>query len=131
MERVLAGFKPEKLYWYFEELTRIPRGSGNEKEVSDFVCAEAEKHGLWYKQDGLYNVIVKKPGCGGLENAEPVILTGHLDVVCEKNNDVIHDFTKDPVDIYVEGDWLKIVWEGTEDGAAYVLYQDGKYAEMQ
>ncbi|MBP5289774.1 MAG: M20/M25/M40 family metallo-hydrolase [Clostridia bacterium] len=115
MERVLAGYKPEKLYWYFEELTRIPRGSGNEKEVSDFVCDEAKKLGLWYKQDGLYNVIVRKSGCGGLENAEPVILTGHLDVVCEKNNDVVHDFTKDPVDIYVDGDWLKT--RGTTLGA--------------
>ena len=114
-QRVLAGYQPEKLYWYFEELTRIPRGSGNEKAVSDFVCREAERLGLWYRQDSLYNVIVKKDGCGGLENDEPVILTGHLDVVCEKNNDVIHDFTKDPVDIYVEGDWLKT--RGTTLGA--------------
>lgn len=115
MKRVLAGYAPEKLYEYFEDLTRIPRGSGNEKEASDYVCAIAEQTGLWYRQDELFNVIVKKPGCGGLEGAAPVILTGHLDVVCEKNNDVIHDFTKDPVDIYVEGDWLKT--RGTTLGA--------------
>ena len=115
MERVLKGYEPENLYSFFEDLTRIPRGSGNEKEASDYVCTLAEKLGLWYKQDELFNVIVKKPGSGGLEDAEPVILTGHLDVVCEKNNDVVHDFTKDPVDMYVEGDWLKT--RGTTLGA--------------
>ena len=115
MERILKGYEPEKLYWYFEELTRIPRGSGNEKAVADFICGEAEKDGLWYYRDQLFNVLVRIPGCGGLENEAPVILQGHTDVVCEKNSDVIHDFTKDPVDMYVEDGWLKT--RGTTLGA--------------
>ena len=115
MERVLAGYEPEKLYWYFEELTRIPRGSKNEKAVADFFCAEAEKLGLPWYRDELHNVLIKKPGCGGLENAKPVILQGHSDVVCEKNQDVTHDFTRDPVEIYIEDGYLKT--RGTTLGA--------------
>ncbi|MBQ3865567.1 MAG: beta-Ala-His dipeptidase [Clostridia bacterium] len=115
MERVLAGYSPEKLYWYFEELTRIPRGSKNEKAVADFFCAEAEKLGLEWYRDELHNVLIKKPGCGGLENAKPVILQGHSDVVCEKNENVIHDFTRDPVEIYIEDGYLKT--RGTTLGA--------------
>ena len=93
-------------YW-FNELAMIPRGSGNEKAASDFIVSFAREHGLKYRQDHVWNVIVDKPASPGYENAEPLIMQAHLDVVCEKNKDVEHDFTKDPLDLYVDDEgWL-------------------------
>ncbi|MBE6121352.1 MAG: aminoacyl-histidine dipeptidase [Erysipelotrichaceae bacterium] len=93
--------------FWFNELAMIPRGSGNEKAASDFIVKFAQDHGLAYKQDHVWNVIVDKPASPGYENAEPLIMQAHLDVVCEKNKDVEHDFTKDPLDLYVDEEgWL-------------------------
>ncbi len=101
--------------FYFRQIANIPRGSGNEKEASDYIVQFAKEHGLNYKQDSVWNVIVDKPATEGYEDAEPIILQAHLDVVCEKNQDVEHDFTKDPLDLYVEDGWLKA--RGTTLGA--------------
>ncbi|HAE17393.1 MAG TPA: aminoacyl-histidine dipeptidase, partial [Erysipelotrichaceae bacterium] len=93
-------------YW-FDALAQIPRGSGNEKAASDFIVQFAKDHGLTYKQDHVWNVIVDKPASPGNEDAQPLIMQAHLDVVCEKNKDVEHDFTKDPLDLYVDEEgWL-------------------------
>ena len=93
-------------YW-FDALAQIPRGSGNEKAASDFIVQFAKDHGLTYKQDHVWNVIVDKPASPGYEDAQPLIMQAHLDVVCEKNKDVEHDFTKDPLDLYVDEEgWL-------------------------
>ncbi|MDO5121187.1 MAG: M20/M25/M40 family metallo-hydrolase, partial [Erysipelotrichaceae bacterium] len=102
-------------YW-FDALAQIPRGSGNEKAASDFIVQFAKDHGLNYKQDHVWNVIVDKPASPGYEDAEPLIMQAHLDVVCEKNKDVEHDFTKDPLDLYVDEEgWLHA--RGTTLGA--------------
>ena len=101
--------------FYFKQIANIPRGSGNEKEASDYIVQFAKDHGLQYKQDSVWNVIVDKPASPGYENAEPVILQAHLDVVCEKNQDVEHDFTKDPLDLYVEDGYIRA--RGTTLGA--------------
>lgn len=100
---------------YFLELCAIPRGSGNEKEVSDFTADFGRKLGLDTIQDQANNVIIKKTGTTGFENAPRLILQAHLDMVCEKNKDVEHDFTKDPIQVYQDGDFLRA--RGTTLGA--------------
>ena len=111
--------------YYFNEISKIPRGSRNEKGISDYVCAFAKAHNLPYKQDHVWNVMIDKPASPGYENSEPVILQAHMDMVCEKNNDVVHDFEKDPLDLYVEDGWLKArgTTLGGDDGhgVAYML----------
>ncbi len=100
---------------YFEEISRIPHGSYNEQALSDYLVQFAIKHELRYKQDDMGNVIMYKDGAKGYEDHEAVMLQGHIDMVCEKNNDCDHDFSKDPLQLYVEDGWLKA--KGTTLGA--------------
>lgn len=115
MENVLKDLEPKKVFQYFEELTRIPRGSGNEKEVSDYLVKFAKERKLEVIQEECLNVIIKKPGTKGYENAPTVILQGHMDIVCEKLSTVEHDFEKDPIPLVVDGDYVKT--KGTTLGA--------------
>lgn len=103
MKRVL-NFEPTKVFSYFEDLTRIPRGSGNEKEVSDYLVEFAKTNNLEFIQDEYMNVVIKKPATKGYESLPAVILQGHMDMVNEKNNDKIHDFDKDPLTLKIDGD---------------------------
>lgn len=103
---VLKDLKPYEVFKYFEEITQIPRGSGNEKAISDYLVAFAKEHNLEVIQDEALNVIIKKPGTPGYENAPRVILQGHMDMVNEKNQGTEHDFDKDPLKLRVEGDML-------------------------
>jgi len=112
---VLANCKPTDVFHYFEQICKIPHGSRNEKALSDYIRDWAKGLGLEVVQDDLHNLIIKKPGAAGYEAAPAVILQGHTDMVCEKNNDVEFDFTKDPLDIYVDGDYIKA--RGTTLGA--------------
>lgn len=104
--RVLESYEPKKVMFFFEELTKIPRGSGNEKAVSDYLKQFAENRGLAVFQDEVMNIIIKKPGTPGYEHSTPVIIQGHMDMVDEKNNDTVHDFSKDPLKLRVEGEYL-------------------------
>lgn len=113
--QVLADCKPERLFHYFEEISAIPRSSGDEKAVSDYVVRLARDHGLWAYQDTAYNVLIRKPAFTGYEQSEPVLLQAHLDMVCEKNNDSAHDFSKDPISLIIDGDRLQA--RGTTLGA--------------
>jgi len=112
---MLATLEPKNALRYFETISGIPRGSGNEKGISDYLVAFAKERGLWVHQDKALNVIIKKPGTKGYENAPTIILQGHMDMVCEKNAETVHDFVKDPIKLVVEGDFLKA--EGTTLGA--------------
>ncbi len=103
------------LEYYFEEISRIPRESGNEKAVSDYVVAFAQKRGLAVYQDALWNVIIKKPASAEGVGKAPVILAAHLDMVCVKVPESNHDFTKDPIQLYVEQNVLRA--RGTTLGA--------------
>lgn len=103
---VLQSYEPKKVMHYFEELTKIPRGSGNEKAVSDYLKKFAEDRNLFVVQDDVMNILIKKPGAPGYENSVPVIIQGHMDMVDEKNNDTVHDFTKDPLKLRIEGEHL-------------------------
>jgi len=112
---ILAGLKPEGVFKNFEALTKIPRESGNEKAVSDYLVEFAKKNNLEVIQEECLNVIIKKQGTKGYENAPTVILQGHMDMVCIKRDDLEFDFTKDPIPVVVDGDWIKT--EGTTLGA--------------
>lgn len=101
MERVLEGLNPEKVFYYFEEITKIPRGSGSEKQVSDYLLNLARSKSWDVVQDQYLNIVIRKPASKGYENAPIVMLQGHMDMVCEKNEDVEHDFENDPIKLRI------------------------------
>lgn len=103
--KVLQNLEPA-VFEYFEEISNIPRGSGNEKEISDYLLNFGKSLGLESIQDKALNVIIKKPGTKGYENAPTVIIQGHMDMVCEKNNGVEHDFEKDPLKLRIVDDYI-------------------------
>lgn len=100
---------------YFREISEIPRGSGNEKGISDYLVAFAEEHGLDYIRDEALNVIIKKKASQGYEVRPKVVLQSHMDMVCEKNEGKEHDFTKDPISLKISGDMIYA--DGTTLGA--------------
>ena len=108
------------VFRYFEKICAIPHGSGNMKAISDFCVQFAEENGLQVVCDDAKNVVIYKPGTKGYENAEPVILQGHLDMVCQKKENSSIDFTKDGIETYTDGDFLKAKGTtlGADDGIA-------------
>lgn len=122
--KVVANLKPAEVFKYFGELSNVPRGSGNEKGVSDFLVDFAKQHKLEVIQDKAFNVIIKKPGTKGYENSPGVIIQGHMDMVCEKTADSTHDFQKDPLQLrVVDGEWLYATDTtlGGDDGIAVAM----------
>lgn len=103
----LENLTPERVFHYFEEMSAIHRGSGDMEAISQYCIDFAKKHNLEYYTDELRNVVIFKEGSDGYENAQPVILQGHLDMVCQKNEDCTIDFLKEGLDIFVEGDFVK------------------------
>ena len=95
------NLKPEKVFYFFEEMSKIPRTSYNEKQISDWLVKFGNDRGLETIQDEELNVIIKKPGTKGYEDKEAVILQGHMDMVGEKSSDSDHDFEKDPLKLRV------------------------------
>lgn len=118
--KVCNELEPKKVFQYFEDICSIPHGSKNTKAISDYCVAFAKEHHLNYIQDEMNNVIIFKEGSAGYENSEPVIIQGHMDMVCEKENGVEIDFEKEGLRLFVDGDFLKA--EGTtlggDDGIA-------------
>lgn len=100
--KIIKGYSPEKLFYFFEEITKIPRESGNEKQIAIWLESFAKERGLFCVRDSINNVYIRKEASKGYENEAPVLLQGHTDMVCEKNTDVDFDFEKDPIDIYVD-----------------------------
>lgn len=117
------NLKCSKVLHFFEEISKIPRGSGNEKQISDYITEFAKKRGLWVKQDDAMNVIIKKPASEGYEKKPAVIIQGHMDMVCEKNKDVYHDFLNDPIEVIYDGDFIKAngTTLGADDGIAVAM----------
>lgn len=101
MTRVLEGLKPERVFYYFEELTKIPHGSKNEKQISDYLYELSKSKNWEVIQDEFLNIIIRKPATSGYENAPMVLLQGHMDMVCEKNEGTVHDFEKDPLKLRI------------------------------
>lgn len=102
----LKGISPERVFYYFEELSKIPRCSYDEKNISDYIKSVGEKLGLETIQDDILNIIIRKPATSGYENSEGVILQGHMDMVCEKESNSNHDFNKDPIKLEIDGDYI-------------------------
>ncbi len=107
MGSVLGQLKPELLWKHFEEICNRPHPSRNEKLVAEYVINFAKKNNLEYATDAFGNIVVRKAATPGKENLMMVVLQGHLDMVAEKNSDVEHNFDKDPIKCYVDGDWVK------------------------
>lgn len=117
---MLEKIDSTKVFDYFEEISRIPRGSGNNKGISDYLVEFAKKHGLEYKQDACENVIIWKKASEGMEDKPGIILQGHMDMVCEMEKDVCHDFSTESLDLQMEGDFIfaKGTTLGGDDGIA-------------
>ena len=120
---VLENLEPKKVFQFFEELCQIPHGTFDIGRISDYCAKFAEDRGLKYIQDEVKNVIIFKPGTAGYEDSEPVILQGHMDMVCEKTPDSDHDFKKDPLDLYVEDGYIRArnTTLGGDDGIAVAM----------
>ncbi len=112
---MLEALSPKPVFRFFEELTGIPRCSGNEHEVSNYLVEFANQRDLEVVQDDALNVIIKKPGTAGYASSPAVIIQGHMDMVCEKLKDSTHDFSKDPIPLKIDGDFVRTT--GTTLGA--------------
>ena len=120
---VLSGIEPREVFRYFEEICAIPHGSGNTKQISDYCVSFAKEHGLEYIQDSSNNVIIFKDGTAGYEQSAPVMLQGHLDMVCEKSPDCAIDFEKDGLALRLEGGIISAdgTTLGGDDGIAVAM----------
>lgn len=120
---VLANLEPKNVFRFFEEMSGIPRGSGNTKAVSDWCAAFARERGLEYHQDADNNIIIIKEATPGYEQAEPVILQGHLDMVCEKEPGCTKDMETEGLDLEVDGDYVRAKGTtlGGDDGIAVAM----------
>ena len=118
--RILENLEPQDVFYYFEEICKIPHGSGNTGQISDYLKAFANEHGLYCRQDELNNIIMIKEASKGYEDHEPVLLQGHMDMVAVKDADCTIDMTKDGLQLEILGDRLtaKGTSLGGDDGIA-------------
>lgn len=107
--------KPAAVFHYFEEICQVPRPSKKEEKIVAYLKEFGKKHNLETKVDEVGNVLIKKPASKGMENCKTVVLQSHVDMVCEKNNNVSHDFLTDPIETIIDGEWMKA--NGTTLGA--------------
>lgn len=119
----LEGLQPERVLYYFEKITTIPRCSKNEENISNYLVETAKELGLEAKQDAALNVVIKKPASPGYENNKTVILQGHMDMVCEKYEDFEFNFDTDAIPFEVEGDYIisKNTTLGADNGMAVAI----------
>ena len=111
----IKELQPSAIWGYFYDITQIPRPSKKEERILAYLLDFARQHNLEVKQDKAGNILIKKTATKGRENAPTVILQSHVDMVCEKNSDVTHDFDNDPIETIIDGDWIKA--NGTTLGA--------------
>lgn len=119
MNYKINGYNHIEAFHFFEDISAVPRGSFKEEKISDFLVKFAKDRGLEYYQDDSLNVIIKKPASSGC-SADPVILQGHIDMVCEKLDGCDHDFETEGLDLIVDGDTLRAnnTTLGADDGVA-------------
>jgi dipeptidase D len=115
MNTDIYQLQPERLWHYFLEICKVPRPSKKEARIAAYISDFAAKHNLECSIDEAGNVLVRKPATAGCEKMRTVILQSHLDMVCEKNSDVVHDFENDPIEPWIDGTWVKA--RGTTLGA--------------
>ena len=111
----MLNLEPKQLWQCFYEICQVPRPSKKEEQIIDFLMNWGKKHGIDTVKDHAGNVLMRKPATKGYEKRPTVVLQAHMDMVCEKNSDVNHDFLKDPIQTYIDGEWLKA--KGTTLGA--------------
>jgi len=115
MGNVLGNLEPKLVWHHFEEICKYPRPSKKEEKIAAYVISVGERLGLQTEKDKFGNILIRKPATKGKENIKTVVLQSHIDMVCEKNSDVEHDFDNDPIEPFVDGDWVKA--KGTTLGA--------------
>jgi dipeptidase D len=111
----IKDIQPTEVWSIFDQMLQIPRPSNHEEKIQDWAVNFGKKLGLETIKDEIGNVIIRKPATPGMENRKGVVFQGHLDMVPQKNSDKIHDFEKDPIEAYVDGDWVTA--NGTTLGA--------------
>ena len=111
----IRDLEPKLVWKYFYDITQIPRPSKKEEKILNWLIEFAGEHNLEYKQDEAGNILITKPATKGKENVSTVILQSHVDMVCEKNSDVVFDFDNDPIRTIIDGDWVRA--DGTTLGA--------------
>lgn len=121
--RKLGNLQPKRVFYYFEEISKIPRDSYQEKEISNYIVDFGKKLGLETYQDNSFNVVLRKKASLGYENYPGIIIQGHLDMVCEKEADSLHDFLKDGIDLVVDKNVLKAnkTTLGADNGIAIAM----------
>ena len=112
---MIQELQPKEVFSIFHEITQVPRPSKREGKIIEWLKAFAVKHNLEHTVDEAGNIIMRKPATSGYEDKPGVILQAHMDMVCEKNNDTVHDFDNDPIHTYIDGDFIKA--QGTTLGA--------------
>jgi dipeptidase D len=115
MSNILSHLQPQSLWTYFEDICQIPRPSKREEKMLKYLIGFANKHHLAYAQDKVGNLVIRKDASAGYEGVASVVLQSHIDMVCEKNAETVHDFDNDPIQPYIEDGWVKA--RGTTLGA--------------
>lgn len=118
LNKEIRELEPERLWYYFAEILEIPRPSKKEEKIAAWLMAFGRAQGLESLQDAVGNVLIRKPATAGMESRKTVVLQSHMDMVCEKNADVDHDFDKDPILSRIEDGWVKATGTtlGADDG---------------
>lgn len=111
----LSQLSPQPLWDIFAKICSIPHPSYHEEQLAAHIMGWAQEKGLFAERDSVGNILIRKPATAGMENRKTVVLQAHLDMVPQKNNDTVHDFTKDPIQPYIDGEWVKA--RGTTLGA--------------
>lgn len=111
----IQSLAPQAVWKHFYSLTQVPRPSGHLEAIQKFLMDFGTKTGIETIMDEAGNIIYRKPATAGMENRETIILQAHMDMVPQKNNDTVHDFEKDPIQTYIDGDWVRA--KGTTLGA--------------
>lgn len=123
MDYILKDLEPKKCFYYFEEISRIPRSSYEEEKIARYVMDFATARGLVAYEDAAHNVYVSKPATPGYEERKAVILQAHMDMVCVSDPGVVHDFRHDRIELVIDGDWIRAngTTLGADDGAGVAL----------
>jgi dipeptidase D len=118
MNEALKTLEPSGVWNYFREILEIPRPSKKEEKIAAYIINFAKQHQLVCKQDEIGNLLICKPATAGFENRKTVVLQSHIDMVCEKNSDKVHDFDHDPIEVYVRDGWVRTMGTtlGADDG---------------
>ena len=122
----ISELEPKATWKYFEQICQVPRPSKKEEKIISFLMNWAKENSIEVKKDEIGNILMSKPASTGMENRKKVILQSHMDMVCEKNNDVEFDFDNDAIQAYIDGDWVKAKGTtlGADDGIGVAAQMD-------